>query len=144
MTTCRKQSYCSWPSWGAEGLSVSIIESFVAALHYFHIVQDPSCTLPSFYSPHMKVLLGGARQSQVQPESSGRRLPITASLIKWIKAQLAQDASSFSKCMIWAACCTGFFGFLRCAEFLLPDQPSFDPAHHLTAADVSLIQSASR
>lgn len=40
--------------------------------------------------------------------------------------------------MLWAACCTGFFGFMRCGEFLLPDSTTFDASPHLAVADVAV------
>ena len=122
---------------------MSTIESYLAALRYFRILADPSCTLPSFYTPHMKILLRGVQRMQASPSSARRRLPITASLMQRIKSQLARDPASYVNHMTWAACCTGFFGFLRCSEFLLPDQGPFDPSCHLSIADISLRQSTS-
>ena len=40
--------------------------------------------------------------------------------------------------MIWAACCTGFFGFLYCGEFMLPDATTFDNTTHLAVSDISV------
>ena len=40
--------------------------------------------------------------------------------------------------MMWAACCTAFFGFLRCSEFTVPTQQEFDPDVHLTVRDIAI------
>ena len=69
------------------------------------------------------------------------RLPITASLLRRIKSHLSNDPSAFLNILIWSACCVGFFGFLRCREFLIPDGQHFDANRHLSLADVTLDRS---
>ena len=44
--------------------------------------------------------------------------------------------------MLWAAVSVAFFGFLRCAEFTVPSLASYDPAIHLSLADVSATPSS--
>ena len=40
--------------------------------------------------------------------------------------------------MMWAACCTCFFGFLRAGEITLPSQKDYDSGAHLSFGDVKL------
>ena len=129
---------------GSEGLSVSTIESYLAALRHFRVVSDPDCPFPSLHSPYMKILLRGIKRTQAQPTSARVRLPITASLMRQIKAQLSLPSTSCLKVLIWAACSVGFFGFLRAGEFLVPDGIQFDPSRHLSLADIVLDTSAPR
>ena len=128
---------------GLEGLSVSTIESYLTTLRHFRVVTDPHCILPTFHSPYMKILLRGIRHVQAQQGPDRVRLPITASLIRRIKAQLSLPSASYLKVvLIWAACSIGFSGFLCAGEFLVPDGAQFDPSRHLSLSDINLVTSA--
>ena len=40
--------------------------------------------------------------------------------------------------MLWAACCTCFFGFLRSGEVIVPSPKEYDPEYHLSEGDVAI------
>ena len=44
----------------------------------------------------------------------------------------------FESTMIWAACCVGFFGFLRCGEFTVPSANAYNKERHLSITDVAV------
>lgn len=127
---------------GAEGLSGSTIESYLAALRYMHLRANPGDLAPSFHSPFLKIVLKGIRRLRAHSDHpAGRiRLPITRHIMTQLKGQLALDSTSHTNRLVWAACCTGFFGFLRVGEFLVPDGVPYEPSTHLSLADVALHQ----
>ena len=69
--------------------------------------------------------------------------PNTTGMMLKIKASLSQEPHSFENRLVWAAAWMGFFGFLRCSEFLALDNAPFNPRVHLCVADLHYIHSDS-
>ena len=103
----------------------------VAQLNSLHACDPLACNMlccpfPSLHSPYMKILLRGIRRIQAQPTSARIRLPITASLMRRIKAQLSLPPTSFLKVLIWAACSVGV-GFLWVSSGWRVPRPGWCP-----------------
>ena len=59
------------------------------------------------------------------------QLPITSDIMEQIKSKLKKELKTYQQIMMWAACCTAFFGFLCVSPFT-------SLSTHLSFSDVSL------
>ena len=68
-----------------------------------------------------------------------QRLPITMTLLRQIKEDLARASNFLSsdKLMLWSAFTLAFYGFLHSSEFTSPSATQFNPQVHLCFTDVS-------
>ena len=89
---------------------------------------------PFFNCLRLQRVLKGVKRSQ--GSSTAQRLPITDSLLLVIHRAL--DLQNFDHCAFWVACLRGYFGFLRAAEFAVPNLASFSPALHLSVATIAV------
>ena len=74
------------------------------------------------------------KHSQGSP--AAQRLLITDRLLLVIHRAL--DLKIFDHCAFWAACMLCYFGFLRAAEFKVPNLASFSPDIHLSVAGITV------
>ena len=118
----------------AQTVSVSTIKMHMAAIRHLHIIQglDP----PPTTSPRIHLVINGIQR--VRPRVSQSRLPVTPTILRRVKAVLDQDPLGFNNRLLWAACCTAFFGFMRSGEFTVPSSSLYNPDHHLSMRDVAI------
>ena len=83
--------------------------------------------------PQLDLVLRGIKRHQRRP-APDRRLPITPAILRLLRNAWAALADSSVAKMLWAACCCGFFGFLRSGEFVV--NGPFNPMRHLSALTV--------
>ena len=84
-----------------------------------------------------RVQAGIARVRLGRSQPSRVRLPITARILLQIKQELGQSAHPERR-VLWAVCCTAFFGFFRLGELLLLSPSAFNPRLHLAWGDMAV------
>ena len=111
-------------------MSYASIKVYLSAVRSLHI--DNGFSDPLVNCLQLQRLLRCIKRVQGSPTPS--RLPITMELMRVL--QKALDLNNADHVMLWAACCVGFFGFLRVAEFTV--NSTFDPEIHLSVGDLQV------
>jgi hypothetical protein len=130
---------CSFAAFlGDEGLAPQTIKSYLSAIRNTQLslgLPDPRETSAL---PVLRRVLGGISRSRVgRSPPSGVRLPVTAPLLRDIREELRRSANPETR-VLWAVCCTAFFGFFRLGELLVAKPSDFDPRLHLAWGDMAV------
>ena len=119
-------------------LRFQTIKCYLSAIRYLQIMSgfgDPYMAS----MPILEYLLKGVKRDQAKqnPESTRSRLPITPAILRSLRSELDKESTKWNNIMLWAACCTCFFGFLRSGEITVPSQGDYDSSAHLSYGDVT-------
>ena len=121
-----------------EGLAHTSIKSYLSAIRQLQIEQG----LPDPFQTPMPRLEQVIKGIKVRQGKDGRRprrkLPITPDILRKIRAPWEARKEEAEIIMLWAACTTCFFGFMRSGEVAIPSRNSFDSSYHLAWEDLAV------
>ena len=88
--------------------------------------------------PRLEYVLADLKREEVGRGAKPKpRLPITAETLRIMK-QVWLSVPNADNTVFWAVACTGFSGFLRVGEFIVPSKQAYDPEVHLNLANLAI------
>ena len=116
----------------------STIKVYISAICNLHVMSGQHHHFANQLTPRLEQVLRGIKRDQSCRLPARVRLPITIQIMQQIKEHLLKRPHDYNNILMWAICCTAFFGFLRCSEFTVPKETDYDPNVHLSYADVAV------
>ena len=120
------------------GLAHTSIKVYFSAIGNLHSSHSKHEAYHKSLTPRLEQFLRGIKREQSSTRTERVRLPITVEIMHQIYSVLSTSPAEFQGIMLWAACCTAFFGFLRVGEMTIPSRDSYDSSRHLSLGDVAL------
>ena len=119
-------------------LSYSTIQVYLSAVRYYHMANQEYSISATSMTPRMTQVLKGIRKSQALVQTRRDRQPITFPIMQRLQSVFVKYPSSYFNAMIWAACCSAYFGLLRVSEFTTLSPDHTNPYRDLLLSDIAL------
>ena len=110
----------------------------MAAVRSAHVNTENHEIYDKQLTPHLGLLMQGIHKEKSKTTPQRTHLPITLEIMEQIRVALSKTSKDYKCILLWAVCCTAFFGLLRVSEFTVPSTHRYDPDFHLSQADVTL------
>ena len=101
-----------------------------------HVATRQHTVFHQQLTSRLQQVLKGIQWTQAISKPPWIRRLFTLDIMKAIFNLLLKKSASYDNAMLWAACCTAFFGFLRSSEMTVPSQYTYNPTIHLFIQDV--------
>ena len=121
-----------------DGLAPQTVKSYLAAIRNTQLSLGLPDPREQSSLPVLKRVLADISRSRLgRGQPSRVRLPVTAVLLRRIREELERSAHPERR-VLWAVCCTAFFGFFRLGELLRSSPSDFNPKLHLSWGDMAV------
>jgi hypothetical protein len=129
-----------------QGLRHRTVKVYLSALRFMQIQAGLKDPFAQVAWPRLDYVVKGIKKVEAEKGVASRtRLPITPSILQKLQEvwSTSSKCCAFDRKMLWAACCLGFFGFLRVGEMTAPGDATYDASVHLSISDIAVDNSKS-
>ena len=134
-----EEKLCSFVTYLADSnLTHQTIKCYLSAVRHLQIAMNKGD--PHISSmPKLEHVLRGIKKEQSKKHTPAKsRLPITPNILTRLREVWEEEPHNYDYIMLWAACCTCYFGFLRSGEICSPSDEEYDPSTHLNFSDLAV------